>query len=110
MRFTRELRKFLDARLAVVAATTNVVGFGVAHWYGLRAAAESTFAALAYDIAFSQAAWVVVLILIAAAFVGSFVKGVRSHEGSRFAAQLLITVVIFLALNFAFLEFRSTGS
>lgn len=110
MRFTREFRTFLDARLAVFVAITIVVGFGVAHWNGLRAAADSNFAALAYDIGFSQAAWVVVLIVIAAAFVGSFFKGVRSYEGRRFAAQLLITMVIFCALNLALLAFRSTGS
>jgi hypothetical protein len=114
MKFTQELRTFLDARLVVFAATTIVVGFGVAHWSGLRAAAESTaggqFAALAYDIAFGQAVSIVLLIVVAAAVVGSFVKGLKSYEARRLAVQLMMTTVIFAALNLALLAYRSTGS
>ena len=114
MKFTQELRTFFDARLIVYAAATIVVGFGVAHWNGLRAAAESSaggqFASLAYDIAFGQAALIVVLILIVAAFVGSFAKGLKSYESRRLAVQLIITTMIFAGLNLALLAFRSTGS
>jgi hypothetical protein len=114
MKFTQEIRSFLDARLAVFTAMTIVVGFGAAHWSGLRAAAESTaggqFASLAYDIAFGQASWTVVLIVIAAAFVGSFFKGLRSYESRRLAVQLMMATIIFMGLNLALLAFRSTWS
>ncbi len=113
MKFTQELRAFLDARLAAFAAATIIVGFGVAHWNGLRAVGESTadgqFASLAYDIAFGQATWIVVLVVIAAAFVSSFVKGLKSYESRRLAVQLVMTTVIFSVLNLALLAYRATG-
>ena len=112
-RWLQELRTFLDARLVVIAAITTIVGFGAAHWNGLRAAADSTvggqFASLAYDLAFGQAAWTVVLIVIAATIVVSFITGVKSYESRRLAVQLLVTTVIFAVLNLALLAYRSSG-
>ncbi len=114
MKFTQELKTFLDTRLVVFTATTIIVGFGAAHWNGLRAAAESTaggqFAALAYDIGFSQVVWTVVLIVIVSAIVGSFAKGLKSYESRRLAVQLVMTILIFEVLNIALLAYRSTGN
>jgi len=112
LKFTQELRTFLDARLVAFVATTIIVGFGVAHWNGLRAAAESTaggqFASLAYDLGFGQATWIVVLVVIAAAIVSSFAKGLKSYESRRLAVQLIMTTVIFSVLNLALLVYRSS--
>lgn len=107
MKFAQELRKLFDARLVMIATTTIILGFGVAHWNGLRAAADSTggseFASLAYDLAFGKAAWTVMAIVIAATVIVSFVTGVRSYESRRLAVQLIITNMIFATLNLALL-------
>lgn len=114
MKFAQEFRKCFDGRLVMIATTTIILGFGVAHWIGLRAAADSTggsqFASLAYDLAFGQAAFTVMAIVIAATIVVSFATGVRSYESRRLAVQLIITNMTFAALNLALLAYRSGGT
>ena len=113
MKFTQELRTYLDARLAVFVFATTVLGFGVAHWNGTRAAqsaSEDIFATLAYDVAFSQAAWIVILVLIAVAFIGSLFKGLWSYEGKRLAIQLMFANLFFALCNLALLAFRAAAS
>ena len=113
MKFAQELRSFLDARLVIIATTTTVLGFGASHWNGLRAAGESPyggeFASAAYDIAFGQAAWTVMSLVIAATVILGFATGGKSYESRRLAVQLIITTVIFAALNLALLAYRASG-
>lgn len=113
MKFAKEIKSFLDARLAIIASTTSVVGLGAAHWNGLRAVGESShggaFAAAYYEIAFGHVIWTVMVILIAAAGIVGLATGGKSRESRRFVVQLFITLAIFGALNLVLLQFRLSG-
>lgn len=110
MKFAEEIKSFLDARLAIIASTTSVVGLGAAHWNGLRAAGESSyggaFAAAHYEIAFGYVTWTVMVVLIAAAGIVGLATGGKSRESRRFVVQLFMTLAIFGALNLILLQFR----
>jgi hypothetical protein len=114
MKFAQELRKCFDARMLAIVMTTVVVGFGVAHWSGLRAAAASIggrpFASLAYDVAFGQVTWTVQIVVTAAAVVVGVFRGISSYESRRLPVQLLMATMIFAVLNFAVLAYRSAGT
>ena len=114
MKFAQELRSFLDTRLVIMSASACLIGFGLAHWNGLRAAAESpyggAFASLAYDIAFGQIVLAVILVVFGATAIVGFATKVKSYESRRLAVQLMITSMIFAALNLVFLAFKTSGA
>ena len=110
MKIAQELRNCLDARLAIIATTTSVVGLGVAHWNGLRAASESkyggAFAKLHYDLAFGQAVWAVFSIMMVVAIPIVIATRRKPNESRTLAVQLFIAVGIFCIVNLVLLAFR----
>ena len=99
MIFGQALRESLDARLAILATATNLGGFVVAHWNGLRTAKETAhggaFADLYYDIGFGQGAWAVFSVTVFAGIAVGIVTRFKSCESRRLAAQLFVSAGIF---------------
>lgn len=114
MKFARELRDSIDARLAIIALTTSLVGFAIAHWNGLRLAGESKyggeFANLHYDIGFSQAAWTVFSIVMFVGISVGIASRLKSIESRRLAAQLFVSAGLFCLLNLVLLVFQPIGT
>ena len=114
MKFAQELKSFLDTRLMIMSASACVIGLGLAHWNGLRAAVESSyggaFASLAYDVAFGQVAWVVISVVLGATVIVGFATKGKSYESRRLAVQLIITSMIYAALNLVLLAFKASSA
>ena len=113
MKIAQELRNCLDVSMTINKPNTSLVGLGVAHWNGLRAASESqyggAFAKLHNELAFSQAAWAVISILMVVAISIGIATRRKSNESRRLATQLFIAVGIFCVFNLVLLAFRSDG-
>lgn len=114
MKFARELRNSIDARLAIIAAITSLGGFAIAHWNGLRLAGESkyggSFANLHYDLGFSQVVWAVFAVLMLAGISIGITTRLKSIESRRLAVQLFMSAGIFCLLNLALLAFHPIGT
>ena len=112
--FAHELRNSIDTRLAIIAVTTSLGGFAVAHWNGLRLAGESkyggSFANLHYDLGFSQAAWAVFSVVMFVGISIGIATRLKSIESRRLAAQLFVSAGIFCLLNLVLLAFRPVGT
>ena len=113
MKFARELRDSIDARLAIIAVVTSVVGFAIAHWNGLRLAGESKygglFANLHYDLGFSQVVWAVFSVVMLAGISVGVATRLKSIESRRLAMQLFMSAGIFCLLNLVLLAFHRIG-
>ena len=114
MKFARELRNSIDARLAIIAMITSLGGFAIAHWNGHRLAGESkyggSFANLHYDLGFSQAAWAVFSVMMFVGISIGIATRLKSIESRRLAAQLFMSAGIFCLLNLILLEFQPIGT
>ena len=113
MKFTQELRNSIDARLAKIASVTNLGGFAVAHWNGLRLAGQSkyggAFANLHYDLGFSQVVWAVFSLVMLAGISVGIATRLKSVESRRLAAQLFMSAGAFCLLNLVLLLLQPIG-
>lgn len=105
MNLAKDLTKFLDVGLLLIAAATVTLGFGIAHWNGLRLAADTTggpsFASAYYELGFSQGAWSVQILVIAAGLIAGVATILKIGDFTRLAIQLAATSAIYAAFLFA---------
>lgn len=103
MKLIRDLTKYFDGSLLIIVALTVILGFGIAHWNGLRVSDDSPsntiFKFAAYEISFGQGAGAVLVFIISIAFIAGVATMLRIHPAERLAVQFIIASGIFSILN-----------